>query len=577
MHTLHGIGCSEGFSEGSVLVKRSIRPEQLERPAKTAEEELQRLEDSRRALDERLEALYDKTLSESGEEAAELIESYQMIAMDQPLFDRIRAKIRDGPSAPAAVRQVLEQEKSVFDAMEDVYLRERYADIEAVAHELIALCCGVSGALSGVELRGPTIVVADALTPVDTVNLDKKFLRGFVTEAGGTTSHAVILARTLGIPAVVGVQDITGIAKTGETICINGGDGTVLLSPGEREKAAFDLAAAEYRRGKERYEKEAPGPAFTKDGTRILLAVNSGDSDTADALSPAVCDGVGLFRTEFLYMKEEDYPDEETLFNAYRAAVVRMAGKPFIFRTLDIGGDKALGYMQLPREENPFLGYRAVRICLDRPALFRTQLRALLRASAYGAVQIMFPMITCLEELLRCRTALDEARSQLDAEGAPYRKDIPVGIMVETPAAVLVLDQLAPHVEFFSVGTNDLVQYLMAADRGNPQVQGLYDSFQISVLRALRHIGTVARQHGVALGVCGETASSTAMVPFLVGCGVEELSVAASALPRLRYLVRRLNRQDCEEAARTAVNLPSAKQAKEFLCRFAQHSMEEAE
>ena len=575
MRRLQGIGCSEGLARGKVLLKRSIRPEQLERPAGTPEEELQRLERSRDALDAHLERLYDKALAESGEEAAELIESYQMIAMDQALLDRMRAAIRGGRSAPAAIQQVLAEEKAVFDAMEDAYMRERYLDIEAVAQELVARCCGASGGLSGITLTEPTIVVADTLTPVDTVNLDKTYLRGFVTESGGTTSHAVILARTLGIPAVVGAQGITGIAAAGETICVNGGDGTILLGPDAGALDDFARAEEEYRREKERYEKEPLGPVFTRDSARILLAVNSGDSDTADSLSSAVCDGVGLFRTEFLYMRQPDYPDEETLFTAYRDAVVRMVGKPFIFRTLDIGGDKALDYMQLPPEENPFLGYRAVRICLDRPSLFRTQLRALLRASAFGAVQIMFPMITCLDELLRCRDALDAARAELEAEGVPFRKDLPVGIMVETPASVFVLDQLAPHVDFFSVGTNDLVQYLMAADRGNPQLRGLYDPFQISVLRALRHIGSVAQKHRVALGVCGEAASLTDMVPFLIGCGVEELSVAAGALPRLRYLVRRLDRARCEELAAGAVLLSGAKDARELLHRFSQSAMEE--
>lgn len=569
MRKLQGNGCAEGLAEGKVLLKRAPRLQQLERSAGTPEEELQLLEQSRKTLDEQLETLYDKTLAESGEAAAELIESYQMIVMDKKLLNSVRAEIRGGSSAPAALRRTAEREKAIFEAMDDPYMQERYTDIEAVLQELIALCCGGHGALAGVELHEPTIVVSDTLTPVDTVKLNKKYLRGFVTEHGGTTSHAVILAKTLGIPAVVGISGITDDAQDGETILINGNDGTVLLSPDAKEKAAFDKAAASHRRAKERYARESLGPVFTRDGTRILLAVNSGDSDTAASLSADTCDGVGLFRTEFLYMQQESYPNEEILFTAYRTAVEKMADKPFIFRTLDIGGDKALGYMELPPEENPFLGYRAVRICLDRPALFRTQLRALLRASAYGAVQIMFPMITCLDELLRCRAALDAARAELEAEGISFQKDIPVGIMVETPASVLVLDQLAPYADFFSVGTNDLVQYLMAADRGNPRVQGLYNPFQISVLRALRHIGTVAKQYGVALGVCGETASLTPMVPFLIGCGVEELSVAAAALPHLRYLVRRLDRAACVDIAAQAVSLTTARDAEDLLRSFA--------
>lgn len=575
MQKLQGNGCAEGMAAGRVLLKRAIQPSQLERPAGTPEEELRLLEESLDAMQAQLDALYDKTLAESGEEAAELIESYQMIALDSALFDAVRAEIQDGRSAPSALRHVCAQQKAVFAAMDDSYMQERYTDIEAVLQELTGLCCGVQGALASVELGEPTIVVADTLTPVDTVKLDKNYLRGFVTETGGATSHAVILARTLGIPAIVGVSGITELAEAGERICVDGASGEILLDPDDTSQAEFEAAAAAYRKSAARYEKEPLGPVLMKDGARILLAVNSGDSDTASMLSPEICDGVGLFRTEFLYMKQEGYPSEEALFAAYRDAVQKMDGKPFIFRTLDIGGDKALGYMNLPVEENPFLGYRAVRICLDRPELFRTQLRALLRASAYGAGQIMFPMITCLDELLRCRAQLDAARAELDAEGIPYRKDIPVGIMVETPAAVMVLDQLAPHVDFFSVGTNDLVQYLMAADRGNPKLQALYSPFQISVLRALRHIGAVAKEYGVTLGVCGETASSLPMVPFLIGCGVTELSVAAAALPKLRFLVRRLDQSACRELAVKAASLSNAEEAEALLRRFADAHMED--
>lgn len=575
MRKFQGTGCSEGLACGAVLIKKSSKPEISAGRVEDVEAQLALLRESIDTLDARLEQLYDKTMSESGEEAAELIESYQMILMDRPFFSDVEERISAAHmSAPAAIRDKCKVCAEEFSAMDDEYMRERYSDIEAVCEELVAILCHSSGSLFGAELSCPTVVVADMLTPMDTVRLNKDLLMGFVTENGGTTSHAVILARTLGIPAVVGVEGITGLVETGEEICINGCTGAVIASPTQAEQESFSAEMERSREASERYLKEPFGAVKTIDGTRIMLAVNSGDSDTAGKLDADMCDGVGLFRTEFLYMNTNRYPTENELFEAYAAAAGRLEGKPFIFRTLDIGGDKALDYMDLGKEDNPFLGYRAVRICLDRPELFKTQLRALLRASVFGNIQIMFPMITCLDELLRCREALKECMDELRQEGLPFSDNIPVGIMVETPASVLILDRLAPYSDFFSVGTNDLIQYTMAADRGNSRVSGLYDPFQIAVLRSLRRIGQVANEYKVPLGVCGEAAAFPAMVPFLIGCGVEELSVASSALPKLRYLVRRLEVSQCRCKAEEALEKVTAAEARAVMQAYADSVLE---
>lgn len=574
MKCFKGNPCAEGCADGAVLVKKDVHIEITETAA-DAEAELALLRRSMDALDKQLEEMYDRVLSESGEEAAELIESYQMILCDKHFFAQIRQWISEEKlSCAAAIRRKCDACQAEFMSMDDPYMRERFFDIEAVCKELTALCCQVPGSLTGTVLTRPTIVVADNLTPVDTVKLDKQYLRGFVMETGGATSHAVILARTLGIPAIVGISGITDEAENGMEILISGNDGTVILNPEPEQREEFQRLRLAQQALSGRYAQEPLGEVLTRDGWRIHLAVNSGDSDTAGALDSRLCDGVGLFRTEFLYMRQPSYPTEEMLFQAYRQAVTRMEGRFFVIRTLDIGGDKALDYMQLPKEENPFLGYRAVRICLDRPDLFRTQLRAILRSSVWGDVRIMFPMITCTEELHACREALVQCQEELRREGVPFREDIPVGIMVETPAALMVLEQLAQNADFFSVGTNDLVQYLMAADRGNPKLQTLYDPFQPPVLRALCHIGRTARESGIEAGICGEAGSDTAMIPFLVGCGITELSAAPSALPKMRYLIRRLDRAECEKLVENTLRIRTAAQARSYLAAFAQSVLE---
>lgn len=577
MKKMQGTGCAEGCAAGVALVKKdddivfsNVSTEADDAHVEDPEGEVALLEESMEKLDAQLETLYEKTLEESGEEAAELIESYQMILCDRHFWGETKEMIRQEKlSCVHAVHKACENCRLEFEKVEDAYIKERYQDIEKVCRELVRLAGHMEGDLGDVQLTGPTIVVADTLTPVDTVKLDKKYLKGFVTESGGTTSHAVILARTLGIPAIVGVKGITKCVENGMELIIDGSDGTVILQADAGEKEEFERKRRAQAELAARYDREPQGEVRTKDGCPVRLAVNSGDSDSAETLDPDICDGVGLFRTEFLYMKQNDYPDEETLFEAYRDVTERMRGKEVVFRTLDIGGDKALGYMGLPEEENPFLGYRAVRICLDRPELFSTQLRAILRASAFGNVKIMFPMITGAEELRACLAVLEECKRELIKEQIPFDKDIKAGIMVETPSAVMVLDQLARYSDFFSVGTNDLVQYTMAADRGNTNVQNLYDPYQPSVLRALYHIGRTAKKSGVPVSVCGETASMPPMVPFLIGCGVGKLSVAASALPRLKYLVRRLDEADCIKMADQVIQMESVQEIKGILSRYA--------
>lgn len=574
MRKFQGVGGAEGLALGTAVVKKSRQALLSADTIEDAEKEVLLLDAAIRALALQLQMLYDKTLAQSGEEAAELIESYQMILLDTRFFDGARKRIREEKlNWKMAVSRECSHYEAVFGAMDDPYLQERFQDIQGVCNDLIAVDGAEDGNAFPPPLTGAAVIIADTLTPTDTVKLDKDLLRGFVTERGGVTSHAVILAKALGIPAVVGIQGIANAVPQGASVMLNGTSGELILEPDAESLAAFEKQRRQALADSTRFSEEPAGAARTADGHGVLITVNSGDADSLARLDPGNCDGVGLFRTEFLYMKQDTYPTEEEQFQVYRSAAEKLQGKELIIRTLDIGGDKALAYMDLPKEENPFLGYRAVRICLDRPEIFKTQLRAILRASAYGKLRIMFPMIVSHAELTACKRYVALCKEELEKQGLAFDRDVSVGIMVETPAALFVLDQLAGEADFFSVGTNDLVQYLTATDRGNEKVQNLYDPHQISVLRALREISRVARETGLFWGVCGETASMNAMIPFLIGCGVQELSVSMSAVGRVRYLVRRLSREACRAAVEHACGLYSAEEARAYLENLATEAL----
>ena len=546
MSKFKGNGCAEGACMGIALVKTNYEPEFSMDTVQDTVAELAFLEKNIDALGQNLDKLYERTLAQSGEEAAELIESYQMILMDPVFFDGVRARIRqEKRNCKMAIKLECDRAKESFMAIEDAYLRERFQDIEDVCFKLIMQCDNAVDSLAEVNLTQPTVLVADTLTPVDTVKLDKQYLAGFVVERGGPTSHAVILAKTLGIPAIVGVEGICAKVENGSRVMMDGSTGEIIIDGGAEEEQRFIRMMEANAAKKEKYQREPLGQAYTLDGVQVEIAANSGDLETASLLDPQACDGIGLFRTEFLYMAHTDYPDEEIQFKAYKNVVEKMQGKAVIIRTLDIGGDKALDYMGLDEEENPFLGYRAIRICLDRPEMFMTQLRAILRASAYGTVKLMFPMIISLEEIKSSQNYLEICKEQLRKEGKAFDENLAVGIMVETPAAVFQADQLAREVDFMSIGTNDLTQYITVADRGNAHVQNLYDPYHPAVLRAIFHLGREAEKAGIELGVCGETASMPLMIPFLVGAGVRELSVAFSAISKVRYMVRRLSAKQC--------------------------------
>ena len=466
------------------------------------------------------------------------MKAYADIAGDHLFFKKpLRAIREERLSAAWAVARERDKVCLKFAAMTDDYMKARADDVRNVCDVLIRRLDGLAEQVDVGE--GAAVFVAEDLTPEDTVRLDKARLGGFITERGGVTSHAVILAKSLGIPAVVGAAGILDAVRTGQEIYLNGDEGWAVVAPDPETTAAYIRAKAEQDARQADWSEAARRPAVTRDGHAVSVCVNSGDTDSLALFRPECCDGIGLFRTEFLFMDQASYPSEALQYQAYRAAVEAAAGKEVIIRTLDIGGDKQLGYMDLPKEENPFLGYRAIRICLDREEVFQTQLRALLRAALHGRLKIMFPMIVTLEELCGAKAAVERARAALQAEGTACAAQVPLGIMIETPAAVLLSDALAEEADFFSIGTNDLIQYTTATDRMNERVQYLYDPCNLSVLRAIHTVIQNGHRAGIPVGMCGEAASDERLALLFLAMGLDEFSVVPAQVGRVKALIQR--------------------------------------
>ena len=553
--TLQGIAASDGIAIAKVYTLTEPDLSFTKISVEDTDNEISRLEKALEVSTKEIELIKETALKNLGEEEAQVFEAHLMVLSDPELVGQVKDAITSQKvNAEHALKEVSDMFISIFAGMEDnPYMQERAADIRDVSKRILANLLGVK-IPSPATIKDEVVVVAGDLTPSDTAQLNRQYVKAFVTDIGGRTSHSAIMARSLEIPAIVGTKEITSLAKDGDLIIIDGLSGDVFLNPSEEVVTEYRAKAEAFAAQQAEWEKLKDADTFTKDGHQVELAANIGTPKDLEGVIHNGAEGVGLYRTEFLYMDSHDMPTEEDQFEAYKAVLEGMNGKPVVVRTMDIGGDKELPYLPLPHEMNPCLGYRAIRISLNEPEMFRTQLRALLRASVYGKLRIMFPMIATLNDFRGAKALLLDEKAKLVAEGVAVSDDIQVGIMIEIPAAAVLAHQFAKEVDFFSIGTNDLIQYTMAADRMNERVSYLYQPYNPSILTLIKHVIDSAHKEGKWAGMCGEMAGDQTAVPLLVGLGLDEFSMSASSVLKTRSLISKLTLEEMKALADKAIN-----------------------
>ena len=558
---IQGISGSRGVAVGNVyryIQEEIVIPDYTVAEDKV-EEEIGKFAAAMAATLKQLDTIRQKALDEMGPEEAAIFEAHMQIAQDPSLSDGIKSLVESShTNVVAATAQTIETFANIFLGMEDPYMRERGADIKDIGDRLMRNMLGMNPrGLS--HISGEVILVAQDLAPSDTASLDKNVVKGIVTAAGGPTSHAAIMARTLEIPAVMGVGDIESFVD-GDKAVVLGTDGIVETNPSDADWDEYTNQAAAFQEELKRLRESASLEATTTDGHHVELFGNIGKAKDAKNALTMGAQGIGLYRTEFLYMENDELPAEDVQFEEYKKVAQDMKGKPVIIRTMDIGGDKELKCLDLPSEMNPFLGYRAIRISLNRPDIFKVQLRALLRASAFGDIHIMYPMIASVEEVKQANAMLDECKEELTAEGKEFNKDIKVGIMIEVPAAAVISPILAKYVDFFSIGTNDLCQYTLAVDRMNEAIGSLYQPLHPGVLRLIKHVIDASHEQGKFTGMCGELAGDPVATMILLGLGLDEFSMTASSIPLIKNILRSVSKAECEEVANKALTMDTAEE-----------------
>lgn len=549
-----GIAASDGvaIAKAYLLTEPDLTFKKVEGQDPKAEGK--RLDEALAKTQDQIKVIRDTAAENLGEEEAKVFDAHLMVASDPELIGQIKTTIdSEKVNAESALKEVTDTFISMFEAMTDNhYMQERAADIRDVTKRILANLLGVE-LPSLATIKEEVVVVANDLTPSDTAQLNRKYVKGFVTNIGGRTSHSAIMARSLEIPAIVGTKTITDNVEKGDLVIIDGLDGEVIVDPDEKTVESFKAKGEAFHKQQIEWAKLVDAKTETKDGVHFELAANIGTPKDLDGVLNNGAEAVGLYRTEFLYMDSENFPTEDEQYDAYKAVLEGMNGKPVVVRTMDIGGDKELPYLKLPKEMNPFLGYRAIRICLNDEGMFRTQLRALLRASVHGQLRIMFPMIATLDEFRQAKKILLEEKAKLKDEGIEVADGIQVGIMIEIPAAAVLAHQFAKEVDFFSIGTNDLIQYTMAADRMNQQVSYLYQPYNPAILTLIKHVIDSAHAEGKWTGMCGEMAGDQIAVPLLVGLGLDEFSMSASSVLKTRSLMSKLDTSDMKELAAKAL------------------------
>lgn len=561
---LNGIGASNGIGIGKIVL---LKEEELSYEKHKINDTVSELERYRKAVadfTEKTNILAEKIGITAGEKEAEILKGHILMIQDPFMNDEIEKLIKKGECAEYALENICDMFIGIFSAADDELTQQRAADVSDLKKRLLKILLGIEDIDISAVLPDTVLCVSD-LTPSMTAGIDRENIVGIITEIGGTTSHSAIIARALEIPAVLGVKNAVDILKNGSSVIVDGTKGNVIANPSESEIAEYTIKKTDFLKEKTELQKYIGQTTKTSDGIQVELVCNIGNPKDADKVLQYDGEGVGLFRTEFLFMDRPQTPSEDEQFEAYKTVAMKMEGRPVIIRTLDVGGDKDIPYLNMSKEDNPFLGYRAVRYCLGNKKLYSAQLKALLRASAFGNIKIMIPMVSCIEEVREVKSLIRELKRQLDTEKIAYNKNIPIGVMIETPSASIIADILAKEADFFSIGTNDLTQYTMAVDRGNSNVSYLYSVFNPSVLRSIKHIITCAKTENIPVGMCGEAAADKMLIPLLLSFGLDEFSVSATSVLATRKAISEWSKQSANKIAEKVMQFSTADEVKNYL------------
>lgn len=560
----NGIGASSGIGIGRVMIIKEQALSYAPTTDATPEQEIERYKQALNKFVDDTMAKAEQMKSSVGEKEAEIIMGHAAMLQDPYMNSEIEKQMQSGSSAEKALETICDMFITMFESTGDELTMQRATDVKDIKKGMLSVLLGIEEADISKAPKG-TIIVVDDLTPSMTTGIVKENIAGIITQTGGKTSHSAILARALEIPAVLSVAGVVEKLADGQQVIIDGSKGIVIDAPTEEQLKDYKEKRNKFLKEKEELKKYIGMATATADGRVVELVGNIGNPDNAKQVVECDGEGVGLFRTEFLFMDSDSMPTEEQQFEAYKKAALVLKDKPLIIRTLDIGGDKEIPYLGLKKEENPFLGFRAVRFCLENTQLYKTQLRALLRASAFGNIKIMVPLVTCVDEIRAVKALVKEIMADLDSQGIAYNKEIQVGVMMETSASVMVADLLAKEADFFSIGTNDLTQYTMCVDRGNADVAYLYSVYNPAVLRAIKHIIECGSKEGIMVGMCGEAAADPLMIPLLVAFGLSEFSVSATSVLATRKVISMWTQQEAQQVAQRTMQLETEKEVEEYL------------
>ena len=562
---MKGLGTSVGIGIGKVLIYKEPKMDIVKENILDLELEMSRLENALKKAIKEIEHIYNTTLTTVGEKEAEIFTAHKMILEDPEYIGSIKEKIKkENINSEWAIKEVTNFYIDIFNDMEDEYIRERVQDIKDVSNRILKILLNIE-AKDLTSITEKTIIVAHDLTPSDTAQINKEMVVGIVTEIGGRTSHTSIMARTMNIPAISGVENIINMVEDNDVMIVDGSTGDILVNPIDEDIIIYESKQKEFIELRKRLEEMKGKESISKDGYKVEIAGNIGTLEDIDKVIENDGEGVGLYRTEFLYMYRDRLPTEEEQFEAYKVVAEKLGQKPLVIRTLDVGGDKEIPYLNIPKEMNPFLGYRAIRYCLENAEIFRTQLRAILRASAYGNIKIMFPMISDIKEVREGKKIIKEVMEELRKENILFNENIEIGIMVEIPAVAVHSRVFAKEVDFFSIGTNDLIQYSLAVDRGNQHISHLYNQFHPAVLSLIKMTIDNGHKEGIWVGMCGEVAGDEKLIPLLLAMGLDEFSMNSSSILKARHLIRNISKEEMESILDEILSLPTAEDVEKFI------------